>query len=80
MVSFEASFISGRPELDLFPEDNRATTWVAVHTKGKVLLLNGRSGEGKYLEDLLRRRGFEVTSVTANGSTPATGGLRSCDL
>ena len=74
MISFQASFTSGRPESDLFPEDNQATTWVAVKTKGKALLLNGRSGEGKYLEDLLRRRGFEVTSVTVNGSTPPPAG------
>ena len=74
MISFQASFTSGRPESDLFPEDNQATTWVAVKTKGKVLLLNSRSGEGKYLEDLLRRRGFEVTSVTVNGSTPPPAG------
>ena len=69
MASFQASFTSRQPESDLFPEDNQAITWVAAKTKGKVLLLNGRSGEGKYLEDLLRRRGFEVTSVTVNGST-----------
>jgi Ca-activated chloride channel homolog len=74
MVAFQASLTSRQPDVDLFSQDNQATTWVAVKTKGKVLLLNGRSGEGKYLEDLLKRRGFEVTSVTVNGSTPPPAG------
>ena len=65
LISFEASFISRQPEFDLFPQDNRATAWVAVRTKEKVLLLNGHSGEGKYLEELLKRRGFEVMSLAA---------------
>ena len=74
MVSFQASFTPRQPGSDLFSQDNQATAWVAVRTKEKVLLLSGRSGEGKYLEDLLRRRGFEVTSVTVNGSTPPPAG------
>ena len=70
MGSFEASFISRQPELDLFPQDNRATAWVAVSPKEKVLLLNGHSGEGKYLEEILKRRGFEVVSLAPNASPP----------
>jgi Mg-chelatase subunit ChlD len=66
MASFEAIFVPRQRELDLFPQDNQATAWVAVRTKEKVLVLNGRSGEGKYLEEILRRRGFDVTSVTVN--------------
>ena len=69
VVSFQANFIPGRPDSDLFPQDNQATAWVAVRAKAKVLVHNGHSGEGKYLEEILRRRGFEVTSVT-QGSTP----------
>jgi Mg-chelatase subunit ChlD len=34
-------------------------------------LLDGRSGEGKYLAELLKRRGFEVASVVAGGAPPA---------
>jgi Ca-activated chloride channel family protein len=74
LVSFEASFTSRRPELDLFPQDNRAIAWVAVRPKDKVLLLNGRSGEGKYLEELLKRRGFEVVSLSPGASAPPLAG------
>ena len=74
MVSFQASLISRRPESDLFPQDNQATAWVAVRTKDRVLLLNGHAGEGRYLEMLLKRRGFQVDSVIPNGSTPSAAG------
>ena len=69
MVSFQADFQPREPQSDRFSQDNRAAAWVAVRTKAKILLLNGRSGEGRYLEEILKRRGFEVTSVVA-GSTP----------
>ena len=74
MASFEAIFVPSQRELDLFSQDNQATAWVAVRTKEKVLVLNGRSGEGKYLEEILKRRGFEVTSLTVNTAPPATAG------
>jgi uncharacterized membrane protein len=75
LVSFEASFISRQSELDLFPEDNRATAWVAVRPKEKALLLNGHSGEGKYLEELLKRRGFEVIPLSPGASAPPLAGF-----
>ncbi|MEK7341599.1 MAG: VWA domain-containing protein, partial [Candidatus Binatota bacterium] len=69
MASFQANFIPRQPKSDLISQDNQATAWVAVRTKAKILLLNGHSGEGSYLEEILRRRGFEVTSLIP-GSTP----------
>ncbi|MBI4490657.1 MAG: VWA domain-containing protein [Deltaproteobacteria bacterium] len=74
LSSFQASFVSRRPELDRFSQDNQATTWVSVRVKEKVLLFNGRSGEGRYLEEILKRRGFEVTSATLNASPPSPAG------
>jgi uncharacterized membrane protein len=74
MTSFQASFAPRRRESDPFPQDNQATAWVAVSSKEKVLLLNGRSGEGRTLEEILRRRGFEVTSSALNGSPPSPAG------
>jgi uncharacterized membrane protein len=71
LTSFQANFVPRQPDSDLFPQDNQATTWVAVRTKEKVLLLNGRPGEGRYLEELLKRRGYEVTSLTPNMSPPS---------
>ena len=74
MVSFQANFIPRQTGSDLISQDNQATAWVAVRTKAKILLLNGRSGEGRYLEEILRRRGFEVTSLTPGGPPPPPAG------
>ena len=74
LVSFQVQFTPSRADADRFPQDNQATAWVAVQSKEKILLLNGRNGEGKYLEELLKRRGFEVTSIVAGGSPPAPSG------
>jgi uncharacterized membrane protein len=74
MASFQASFAPRQPESDLFPQDNQATGWVSVTSKEKVLLLNGRAGEGHYLEEILKRRGFEVTSVVPDTSPPSPAG------
>ena len=71
MVSFQAQFVPRQPELDLFAQDSQATTWVAVRSKEKALLLNGRAGEGRYLEELLKRRGYDVTSLVA-GESPTS--------
>lgn len=71
LLSFQAEFSPRRADADRFSEDNQATAWVAVQSKEKVLLLNGRSGEGNYLAEMLKRRGFEVTSVIAGGSPPS---------
>jgi Ca-activated chloride channel homolog len=64
--SFSASFVPRTSSSDLFPFDNQATSWVAVQNKDKILLLNGHSGEGRYLEEILKRRGYELTSLTLN--------------
>ncbi|MGH7774847.1 MAG: VWA domain-containing protein [Candidatus Binatia bacterium] len=74
IASFGASFVSRSPKSDIFTLDNESTSWVAVQAKEKILLLNGRSGEGRYLEEILKRRGFEVTSHTLNTSPPSPAG------
>ncbi|MBI2987134.1 MAG: VWA domain-containing protein [Deltaproteobacteria bacterium] len=76
MVSFQANFTPRNPESDRFSQDNQATAWVAVRTKAKVLLLNGHSGEGRYLEEILKRRGFEVTSPAPGFTPPAPTGYQ----
>ncbi len=74
LVSFQAEFTPRRADADRFSEDNQATAWVAVQSKEKVLLLNGRAGEGNYLAEMLKRRGFEVTSAIAGGAPPSPDG------
>jgi len=72
-TSYGASFKARRAELDNYASDNQALTWVTVLTKAKVLLLNGQTSSGRYLEEILKRQGFEVHSHTAE-SPPAPAG------
>ncbi len=69
-TSYGASFKAGRAELDNYDSDNHAVTWVTVRSKAKALLINGQPGSGRYLEEILKRQGFEVHSHTAE-SPPA---------
>ena len=68
LISLTASFSpSGE---DLFPLDNQATAWISVAAKEKVLLVNGEKDEGRYLEEILERRGFEFDSLGPTDSLP----------
>jgi Ca-activated chloride channel family protein len=72
LVLYRATFKPGQPELDTYAPDNQAVASVAVKTKAKVLLLNGR-GTNRYLEEIVKRQGFEVTSRTAEAAPPPAG-------
>ena len=74
IAAFSASFAPSAPAADVFPLDNQATSWVAVQSKEKVLLLNSRSGEDRYLVKILERRGFDVTSRTLDTLPPSPAG------
>src|SRR5439155_560247 len=71
--SYRASFTPRRADFDRYAADNQALAWVTVRSKAKVLLLNGRSGGGRYLEEIFKRLGFEVTSRTADSPPAPTG-------
>ncbi len=71
--SYRASFTPRRADFDRYAADNQALAWVTVRSKAKVLLLNGRSGGGRYLEEIFKRLGFEVTSRTADSPFAPTG-------
>ena len=73
VVSYRATFTPSRPELDNYAPDNHAVASVTVRTRAKVLLLNGRAGTGRYLEEILKRQGFEITSRTAESAPPPAG-------
>jgi uncharacterized membrane protein len=73
VAMYRATFTPNRPELDNYAPDNHAVASVTVRIKAKVLLLNGRSGPGRYLEEILKRQGFEVTSRTPESAPPPTG-------
>ena len=73
ITSYRAQFTPRQAALDINPADNQAAAWVAVKTKAKVLLVNGRGSTGRYLEEILKRQGFEVVSYAAD-SPPSPAG------
>jgi uncharacterized membrane protein len=72
-VAYRATFIPSRPEFDNYAPDNHALASVTVRSKAKVLLLNGRTGGGRYLEEIVKRQGFEVTSRNADAAPSPAG-------
>src|SRR5689334_391052 len=61
LTSFQATFTPRDNRTDLYSADNHAVAWVSSQAKAKVLLINGRTGTGRHLEEIIRRQGFEVT-------------------
>lgn len=74
LTSYRASFTPRQPGLDQIEADNHALAWISVHSKGKVLIISGRAESGRYIEEILRRQGFDVSSRTAD-SPPAPNGF-----
>ncbi len=73
LSAFRASFTAKKAEDDRFPADNHALAWVTVRTKAKILLINGRSGAGRHLEDIIKRQGLDLTVRTAETAPAPTG-------
>ena len=73
LTAFQASFTAADPQTDRYPADNRAVTWVSVRSKAKVLLINGRSGAGRYLEEIIKRHGVDLTVSTPETAPPPNG-------
>jgi Ca-activated chloride channel family protein len=73
LTAFQASFAAADAATDTFSADNHALAWVNVRTKAKVLIVNGSGGSGRYLDEIVRRQGFDVVSHGADGA-PAPAG------
>ena len=74
LTSYRATFTPRQADLDRFQPDNQALAWISVRSKGKILIVSGRPNGARYLEETLRRQGFEVTS-RAPESAPAPSGF-----
>jgi uncharacterized membrane protein len=72
-ASYQALFTPRLAASDVNPLDNQAGAWVSVKTKAKVLLLSAQAGSGRYLEEILKRQGFDVTQHSAD-SPPSPAG------
>jgi len=75
LTSFQASFSARDKDSDLYPADNHALAWVAIRSKAKFLLINGHSGAGHHLEEIIKRQGFDLTVRSAE-SAPAPAGFK----
>jgi len=75
LTSFQASFSARDARTDRYPSDNHAVAWVTTRAKSKVLLVNGQSGAGRYLEEIIKRQGLEVT-VRRPETAPAPTGYK----
>ncbi len=73
LTAFQASFAAADAATDTFSADNHALAWVNVRTKAKVLIVNGSGGSGRYLDEIVRRQGFDVVSHGADGAPTPTG-------
>jgi Mg-chelatase subunit ChlD len=73
LTSFQASFLPRDKQTDLYPADNHAVAWVSSRAKTKVLLINGQSGAGRHLEEIIKRQGLEVTVRRPENAPPASG-------
>ncbi len=73
LTAFQARFAALDPSADQFAADNHALAWTNVRSKAKVLIINGPGGSGRYLDEIVRRQGFEVISHGAEGA-PAPAG------
>src|SRR6185503_11653762 len=73
LTSFQATFSPRDPKFDIYPADNRALAWVTVQSKAKILLVNGHSGAGRHLEEILKRQGLDVTVRSPENAPAPTG-------
>ena len=73
LTTFQASFKARNAQLDRYDTDNHAIAWVSVHAKAKVLLVNGHNGAGRYLEEILKRQGLDVTVRSAENAPSPNG-------
>ena len=76
LTSFQAIFVPQNAQADHFFHDNKATAWVAIRSKEKILVLNGQGDQGRYLVEILRRRGYQVTSVDLDSPPPNPKGYK----
>jgi Ca-activated chloride channel family protein len=75
LTSYQATFTARDRDSDRYPSDNHAMAWVSVRAKAKILLINGHSGAGRYLEEIVKRQGLDITVRTAE-TAPAPKGYK----
>ncbi|NOT54622.1 MAG: VWA domain-containing protein, partial [Deltaproteobacteria bacterium] len=77
LIPLRAIFTPSTPGDDANPQDNRATAWVTVTAKEKILLLSAKAQDNRYLERVFRGRGLGVTAINVTDQPAAIGTLGS---
>jgi Mg-chelatase subunit ChlD len=75
LTVFHASFSARNAPDDRFSADNHGLAWVTVRTRAKILLINGHSGAGRHMEEIIKRQGFDLTVRTPENA-PAPSGFK----
>jgi Ca-activated chloride channel family protein len=73
LTSYQATFSPRDAKRDSHPADNQAMVWVSIRAKAKVLVINGQVGAGRYLEEIIKRQGFEVVVRTPDTAPQPAG-------
>lgn len=73
LIPLRAIFTPNTPGDDANPQDNRATAWVTVTAKEKILLLSAKAQDNRYLERVFRGRGLGVTAINVTDQSAAIG-------
>ncbi len=63
LIPLRATFTPSTPSEDAVAQDNRATAWITVAAKEKILLLSAKAQDNRYLERVFSSRGLGVTAI-----------------
>jgi Ca-activated chloride channel family protein len=63
LLSYRAVFKPANPAQDVYPEDDSLQGWVGIGAQRKVLILTGGRRDANYLDTVVRRLGFEPSTV-----------------
>jgi Ca-activated chloride channel homolog len=63
LISYRAEFKPVNPALDIYQEDDSLQGWVGIGAQRKILILSDSARDAHYLTDVVRRTGFEPSTV-----------------
>jgi len=67
LISYRAEFKPADPALDIYQEDDSLQGWVGIGAQRKILILSDSARDANYLTSVVRRMGFQPSTVVLNG-------------
>jgi len=67
LVSYRAEFKPANPALDIYQEDDSLQGWVGIGAQRKILILSDSARGANYLTSVVRRTGFQPSTMILNG-------------